>query len=144
VIAIDASALIAMMAGEDDADALADIMASERVRLCSPVALWETTAGICRSYGFTAAAARAKVRDFLSAHGIDVVTIGERDYELAAQAYADFGKGRHPAGLNMGDCFAYASAKANRAALLFKGEDFAKTDIRIAGEWPAQADPTSP
>ncbi len=133
MIFIDASALIAMMAGEDDADALADLMAAERIRLCSPIALWETTAGICRRYGFTAAVARGKVRDFLAAHGIEIVPIGEREYELAAQAYADFGRGRHPAGLNMGDCFAYASAKAHRAALLFKGEDFAKTDIRLAG-----------
>ncbi len=133
MIVVDASALIAMMAGEDDADALADLMAAERIRLCSPIALWEATAGICRSYGFTAAAARGKVRDFVSAHGIDIVPIGEREYELAAQAYADFGRGRHPAALNMGDCFAYASAKAHRAALLFTGEDFAKTDIRLAG-----------
>jgi ribonuclease VapC len=60
--------------------------------------------------------------------------IGEREYELAAEADADFGKGRHPAALNMGDCFAYACAKANDAALMFKGEDFSKTDIRRPGK----------
>ena len=49
-----------------------------------------------------------------------------------ANAYAEFGKGRHPAALNMSDCFAYACAKANRAALLFNGNDFTKTDIRAA------------
>jgi ribonuclease VapC len=48
VIFIDASALISLMAGEDDANALADIMASERIRLCSAISLWETTAGLCR------------------------------------------------------------------------------------------------
>ena len=52
---------------------------------------------------------------------------------MARQAYLDFGKGRHPAGLNFGDCFAYALAKATGERLLFKGEDFAKTDVATAG-----------
>lgn len=51
---------------------------------------------------------------------------------LARQAFLDFGKGRHPAGLNFGDCFAYALAKATGEALLFKGQDFSKTDITAA------------
>ncbi len=58
-----------------------------------------------------------------------MVGIGEREFELAAEAYAEFGKGRHQAALNMGDCFAYACARANHARLLFKGDDFSKTDI---------------
>jgi ribonuclease VapC len=107
-------------------------MEADRIRLCSPIALWETTAGLCRSYGFAAAVARDRVKDFVSAHSIEIVTIGESEYELAAQAYAEFGKGRHPAALNMGDCFAYGCAKAKNAGLLFKGDDFSKTDIRIA------------
>jgi ribonuclease VapC len=136
VIFIDASALIAMMAGEDDADALADRMAEERVRLCSAVSLWETTAGLCRSYGFSASAAKALVKDFVAAHGTDLAPVGDREYELAADAYADFGKGKHPASLNMGDCLAYACAKSNNASLLFKGSDFSKTDICTAGPVP--------
>jgi ribonuclease VapC len=51
---------------------------------------------------------------------------------LARQAFLDFGKGRHPAGLNFGDCFAYALAKSYREPLLFKGQDFAQTDVRAA------------
>ena len=132
MIFIDASAMISMMAGEDDADMLADILATHRVRLCSPISLWETAAGLCRSYGFTVSTARTTIKSFIDAHGIELATTGEREYELAAQAYADFGKGRHPASLNMGDCFAYASTKAHKAALLFKGDDFSKTDIRVA------------
>jgi ribonuclease VapC len=111
-------------------------MAVHRVRLCSAVSLWETAAGLCRSYGSTAVAARAAVKNFVGAHGIDLAAIGEREYELAAEAFADFGNGKHPAALNMGDCFAYACAKSNDAALLFKGEDFTKTDIRT----PTRAD----
>jgi ribonuclease VapC len=132
MIFIDASAMISMMAGEADADALADVLAAHRKRLCSALSLWETAAGLCRSYGFTVTSARAVIKSFRDAHGIELVAIGEREYDLGAQAYADFGKGRHPASLNMGDCFAYASAKAHEAALLFKGDDFTKTDIHVA------------
>jgi ribonuclease VapC len=60
------------------------------------------------------------------------VGIGERGFDIAAGAYAKYGKGRHPAGLNTGDCFAYACARVNRANLLFKSEDFTKTDIPTA------------
>ena len=55
--------------------------------------------------------------------------IGKPEYDLGLEAYAHYGKGRHPAKLNMGDCFAYACAKSHKAKLLFKGDDFTKTDI---------------
>ncbi len=58
--------------------------------------------------------------------------IGEPEAVRAFAAFVRFGKGRHPAALNMGDCFAYACAKANNAKLLFKGDDFSKTDIAAA------------
>jgi len=61
---------------------------------------------------------------------IEPVTVEQA--HLARQAFLDFGKGRHPAKLNFGDCFAYALAKATGEPLLFKGEDFSKTDIRTA------------
>jgi ribonuclease VapC len=134
VILIDASALIAMIAGEDDADQLADLLAIDRVRCCSPIALWETAVGLCRSYAFTVENAKATVKDFLVAHDIEIATITEREYSLALYAYANYGKGKHPAALNMGDCFAYASAKGHRASLLFKGNDFSKTDVARPGE----------
>ena len=126
----DASALIAIIAGEDDADALADTLEADRVRLCSAVSVWEAVAGLCRSYALTVPDARTRTRGFLDAAGVRFVAIGEREADIAANAYARFGKGRHPAALNMGDCFAYACAKANDAALLYKGDDFARTDLR--------------
>ena len=58
-----------------------------------------------------------------------LVAISERELAVALDAYQAYGKGRHPAGLNMGDCFAYACAKANGAKLLYKGDDFARTDL---------------
>ena len=63
---------------------------------------------------------------------IIVKSVTEEQAHLARQAYFDFGKGRHPAGLNFGDCFAYALAKAMGEPLLFKGADFSKTDIEPA------------
>jgi len=129
MIFIDASALIAMIAGEDDADQLADRLTKERIRLVSPISMWEATAGLCRSFGLSLEGARQLVKSFVTAHGLEITSLGEREYEFAIQAYGDFGKGRHPAGLNMGDCFAYAVARSHRAALLFKGNDFSKTDI---------------
>lgn len=133
MIFVDASAMIAMMANESDADELADRLGAERLRLCSAVSVWETIAGLCRTYTFSVPSARTEVRSFVELNDLKFVSIGEAEFDLATQAYAEFGKGRHPAALNMGDCFAYACAKANRARLLFKGDDFTKTDITPAG-----------
>ena len=129
---VDASALVAIVAREPDALALADCLQGDPDRLCSAVAAWETAAGLCRSHAVPVDAARARVRVFLDALGIRLVAIGEREFDLAADAYARFGEGRHPAALNMGDCFAYACARAHGARLLFKGDDFRRTDIAAA------------
>ena len=133
MIFVDASALVSLAAREADALDLANVLESERVRLSSAIALWETVAGLCRSHMFSVESARDRVKGLGALFGLQLVGIADPEYDLALQAYAQFGKGRHPAALNMGDCFAYACAKANRAALLCKGEDFAKTDVRIAG-----------
>lgn len=129
-IFVDASALIAIIAGEADADALADVLEADRTRLCSAMSVWETVAGLCRPHACAVPDARAHVRAFLDAARFQFIVIGEREADLATDAYARFGEGRHPAALNMGDCFAYACAKANDAALLYKGDDFATTDLR--------------
>ncbi len=128
----DASALIAIIAGEADAGDLADLLEADRERACSAVSVWETVAGLCRSYMYSVPAARTHVGRFLEVGKLRFVGIGDREFEVAAEAYAQYGKGRHPAGLNMGDCFAYACARTNRAKLLFKGEDFTKTDVEFA------------
>jgi ribonuclease VapC len=128
----DASALIAIIARELEGPALADCLEAETHRLCSAMSVWEAVAGLCRSYTFSVPSARARVRLFLDALGFAFVDIGEREFEVAAEAYAQFGRGRHQAALNMGDCFAYACARTNQARLLFKGDDFAKTDVEAA------------
>ena len=60
---------------------------------------------------------------------LSIEPVTEAQVRIAGQAYLDFGRGNHPAGLNFGDCFAYDLAKATGEPLLFKGEDFARTDI---------------
>jgi ribonuclease VapC len=129
MVFVDASALIAIVAGEPDADSLANRLESDAERLCSATSLWETVAGLCRSHMFSVPAARICLRHFLDEGRFRCVSIGEREFNIAADAYAQYGKGRHPAALNMGDCYAYACARANNAWLLFKGDDFTRTDI---------------
>ena len=132
MIFVDASAAIAMVAGEPDADLLADRLERDNVRRCSAVSIWETVVGLCRSYTLSIPAANKRVERYLSATKIQFVSIGEIECAYAIEAYAKFGKGRHPAALNMGDCYAYACAKSNEAKLLFKGSDFIETDITPA------------
>lgn len=129
MIFVDASALVAIIAGESEASQLADRLEQDRIRLISAMSAWETIAGLCRSHSFSAQSAQTVLNRFVSEGRFEYVNIGAREYDLAVRAYSDYGKGRHPAALNMGDCFAYACAKANRAALLYIGSDFAKTDI---------------
>jgi ribonuclease VapC len=134
MIFADASALVAVIAKEPDAVTFLDVLEREKVRLCSALSIWESISGICRSYNFPVALARRRVESLLKLLDFRLVAIGQRELEIAAEAYARFGKGRHPAALNMGDCFAYACARANEAKLLFKGDDFSKTDIASALE----------
>ncbi len=132
MIFVDASALIAIIAGEPEADSLADRLETDTVRGCSAISVWETVAGLCRSQAFSVPSARKHVTRFLGLGRIQFVNIGENECSIAIRAYAQFGKGRHPAALNMGDCYAYACAKSNQAKLLFKGQDFEKTDVTAA------------
>ena len=130
---VDASAIVAMVTGEADADALADILQSATSAITSPIAIFEAIAGIARKRHASVEEARDDVHVFASLAQISTVPISDRDTEIAVAAYARYGKGRgHPAQLNMGDCFAYAVARNYRVPLLFKGDDFAKTDIVVA------------
>ncbi len=129
---VDASVLVAILAGEAEADTLADRIEAEQVRLCSAVSVWELVTALCRSHSLAIPTARTAVRRFLTAGEFEFATIGEQEFEIAADGYARYGKGRHPASLNMGDCFAYACAKSRGAKLLFKGLDFSLTYIEPA------------
>jgi ribonuclease VapC len=126
---VDASALVAMVAGEPDASTLADKLEGAQVKLTSALALYEAAVAIARIRQASIEAAKVVLQEFVAEAELHIVAIGEPEFDLALQAFSRFGKGRHPARLNMGDCFAYACAKANGVPLLFKGEDFGLTDI---------------
>jgi ribonuclease VapC len=129
---LDASSIIAMLGDEAEGDAFADALAGARIRLTSPLAIWETVASLVRQYALSVPEARAKVRDFMATAKVDMVPIGENELTVALDAYDQFGKGRHPARLNMGDCFAYAAAKCNRTPMLHKDDGFYLTDVASA------------
>ncbi len=76
--------------------------------------------------------AAARLRLLLDEAGIEIAPVDEQLAQAAIEAFDRFGKGRHPAGLNFGDCFAYALAAMTGEPLLYKGDDFAKTDIAAA------------
>jgi|SRR5690349_23720993 ribonuclease VapC len=126
---IDASALVAMLADETDGDAFADALARADHRLTSAIAIWEAVAGLVRTYTLSIPEARAKVEQLITTADVKLVALGERELGIALDCYTHFGKGRHPARLNMGDCFAYAAARSHDVPLLFQGDDFGKTDI---------------
>jgi ribonuclease VapC len=77
---------------------------------------------------------REFVSEFLSDYRVEVISFGALHRRIARKAYAGYGKGRHPARLNFGDCMTYATARLADAPLLFTGEDFAKTDLVAALE----------
>ncbi len=120
-----------MIGREPEGIPFAKALDRQETSFCSALALWETAAALCRSYLVSPSSASDQVDIVRDRFRLQIVAIGEREYDLAIDAYAQFGKGRHPAALNMGDCFAYACAKAKAAAMLCKGDDFPKTDIEI-------------
>ena len=128
---VDSSALVAILLGEPEADKLADQMSSEHAPLItSPLAIFETVAAVMRVKQISAAAADVRVRAVLTAAGIEVVAIDDAASHAALDAFERYGKGRgHPAQLNMGDCFAYALSRLHGVKLLYKGNDFARTDL---------------
>jgi ribonuclease VapC len=129
---VDASAMIGIIAMEDDAASLAGRLAGALGRATSALAIFEAAAGLARIANAPIADALAVVDRFLTEIDATVVAI-DRDTGIAAvEAFARFGKGRHPAGLNMGDCFAYACAKQIDVPLLCKGNDFPRTAMRLA------------
>jgi ribonuclease VapC len=144
---VDASAMVAMLTDEVDGDALARCLSTASERHTSGIAVFETVAALARKRSYSIDEARAIVAQFLSVSGIALAPIGKAELEGALMAFERYGKGRHPAGLNLGDCFAYGSAKALGASLLFKGDDFTRTDIPPAYPSPrveTENPPSSP
>jgi ribonuclease VapC len=125
---IDTSALIAILQQEPEAGPYARAIGSDPVRLVSSVTALETAIVIESRKGLSG----GRDLDLLlhEAKG-EVVPFTVEQFEIARGAYRKFGKGRHPAALNFGDCCTYALAKVSGEALLCKGNDFPLTDIRL-------------
>ena len=127
---VDASAIIAILRDEPEAASYARAIADASSRHMSAVNFVESAVVIDASRD---PIATRRFDDFIKEANIAVEPVTERQAQIARAAYRDFGKGSgHPAKLNFGDCFAYALAKEIGQALLFKGDDFAHTDVASA------------
>jgi len=126
---IDSSALIAILLGEPEAEPFALAIAGDPKRLISAFAVLEAGIVIESKKGESG----GRELDLLLHHArIEIVPVTAEQCEVARSAWRKYGKGRHPAGLNIGDCCSYALAKYTGEPLLFKGDDFSHTDIRTA------------
>ena len=127
---VDSSALLAILAGEPDAERFATALATSTSVSISAGTLVETSIVVDSRRDPVLS---ARLDELLLAVGVIVEPVTASQATIARQAYRDFGRGSgHPAGLNFGDCFAYALAKDASEPLLFKGADFAHTDLRSA------------
>lgn len=127
---VDASALAAILLSEPDADALEERMrVSDTKLIISPLAIFETVLAIAPKQRLTIDQAGDTVRAYVELD-MTVTPITAEIGRLAIAARARYGKGKgHRARLNIGDCFAYACAKAHAVPLLYKGDDFVHTDL---------------
>lgn len=128
MIVIDSSAIIAILRREPEADTfLKAIIDADRVEMSALSAI-EVALVLAGSGGD--AAVWAPFDDLLERAGIILVPLDREQAKLARQAFLRFGKGRHPARLNLGDCASYALAVQRNAPILYKGDDFGNTDLR--------------
>ncbi len=124
MIAVDTSALIAIVRGEPESDAcIAALEAEDKVVISAGTVAEALIVSAQKNV-------REEVAGLIDDLRIEVVPVTRGTAERAADAYARFGRGNHRAALNFGDCFAYELAKENACPLLYVGKDFAKTDIK--------------
>lgn len=123
---VDTSAILAILLSEPEADRFTECLLAAENCAISAVSFVEASI-IAESKGGDGSVRQLDA--LLRRTGISIQPVTEEHALVARQAFSDFGKGRHPAGLNLGDCFSYALAKASAEPLLFKGNDFRETDV---------------
>ena len=126
MMVIDSSAVLAILNNEPERRIFTKTLEQADASLISVVSFVETSLILEARKGYDA------LRDFdffIAKAGVELIAVDVEQAELARTAFRQFGKGRHPANLNFGDCFSYALAKVSGVPLLFKGQDFAHTDI---------------
>ena len=127
---VDSSALVAAIKGDPDGPRLAQIMDSAKSVRISAASYLETSIVID---GLRSPAQSARLDELIEAMEMVIEPVTATQAKIARQAYRDYGKGSgHPANLNFGDCFSYALARERREPMLWKGENFAHTDLRPA------------
>ncbi|MBL8296298.1 MAG: type II toxin-antitoxin system VapC family toxin [Bryobacterales bacterium] len=123
MIAVDTSALMAIVLDEPEADACIAALEAEESVLISAGTLAEVLiVAARRNIG-------EEIASLIDGLGFEIVSVTPASARRVSQVYRQWGKGLHPAGLNFGDCFAYDVAKTHGCRLLYVGDDFAKTDI---------------
>jgi ribonuclease VapC len=133
---IDTSAFIAILAGEPASAALAATIEAAESRATSPLVRLETCMRLASKLDISPEDVQAAFDKAVEDAAIEVVAITDAMGREAVGAFSRFGKGRgHPAQLNLADCLVYACAKALQAPVLCTGNDFAKTDIPLAGKF---------
>jgi ribonuclease VapC len=125
-VIVETSAVVAVVLGEPDAERFVEALTVPALRLISAANLVEAGIVVEARQGPDAARDLAYLLEEVA---IDVEPVDAAQARLAVDAWRRFGKGRHPAGLNLGDCFAYALARHRGEPLLFKGNDFTQTDV---------------
>jgi ribonuclease VapC len=131
-IFVDASALLAIILEEPSHERFVDIILRSRRRLTSPIALLEVAAKLAGKLDGDVQRCESTISRLVERLDLDTLDIDAETGRLSRDALYRFGKGRHRARLNLGDCFAYACAQRHGLALLFKGDDFIHTDIEPA------------
>jgi ribonuclease VapC len=128
-VIIDSSALIAILLTEPEARRLTTAITNATIRLLPASCLFESSMILLSRRG---AEGQSDLDNYLFRGVIETVSFTEAQALIARDAFRLFGKGRHPAALNFGDCMAYAAAKESGEELLFKGTDFGQTDVGVA------------
>jgi ribonuclease VapC len=131
IIFIDTSVFVAILANEPDRDLFIDAIEAAERRITSPVVRLETCIVLSRRLDFSPGYAQGRFGAFLKDAQIEEAPIDSAVGAAAVACFEQYRKGRHPARLNFADCLSYACAKSHGAALLFKGADFAQTDVKV-------------
>lgn len=130
---IDTSVIVALLAGEPDADQFASRIADAKTRFTSGLVILEASMRLSTMLDLDPVLVETRIQALLDEAAISVIPINAGIAKRSVAAFARFGKGRgHPAQLNLADCMSYACATAYRVPLLFKGNDFSQTDIQVA------------
>lgn len=128
---IDTSAIVAIAFDEPEASSFEALIADDPIRLISAATVFEASMVLESRLGEQGG---SELDLWLHRINAEIVAVSADHSDQARRAWRRYGKGRHPAGLNFGDCFSYALAKLTSEPLLFKGKDFSETDIRAATE----------